>query len=240
MQKEQIFALELKSFGIRPLTLWVSRLERHNQDPANNATPKTVRDLVRKYHYRFFFRRSVYVSSVWGLGKEPFFKLKEKLEELGLSPDDWPALVPHKELLKHLSKQAIMKMPAQEVFPSRDYDEQLSFYSFFGWVNSACEVDEQSRARTVQDLVQYNPTDMSRVAVGLDSARFFASHKQFFITLRHKLADKGFTRRDGDFFKWNPSEGAYKKAQKLLGEYNLSPAEIIKFSAIAVERRWVI
>lgn len=118
MQKNQIFALELKSFGIRPLTLWVNREERTNQDPTNNPTPKTVGDLVLKYHYRFFSRRSVPGTSFWGLGKKPFFKLKERLEDLGLTPDDWPALVPHKELLKHLSKQAIMNMPAQEVWPS--------------------------------------------------------------------------------------------------------------------------
>ena len=258
MSRPEILGLLLISFRIRPITLWVTRpLKRYvaslkrrtkglegdlRQEEAKKVhdehreeitdQPMTVGQLIRKYPYRF--PGSKHSGKRVSLGDAPVAKLKRKLLEMGLTPDDWPALVPHDEILKHLSKRHIVTLPVREVFvsPSR-YRNSIDRYL-------GCNQDEVA-TKTIGDLIKIDPLNPPNV---VDSSydngmTYFRSHKRKFIALRQVLIAKGFTPRDGALFKWNPTIPALTKARKILRYYNLSPSESRKFAKIGVAERWV-
>lgn len=260
MLKSAIRAMPLASFNIRPLTLWVNRPQKNWDDVQKkyrsqfsgeelekalqdvrvghekeiNGQPTNVGELIRTYRYRFPLSKYMDRYYCIGLGKEPINKLKKKLVELGLTPDDWPALVPHDDLLEHLSKSMIITLPVREIFPAGRRCDYLHYYL-------GCTQEEVEK-KTVWDLIQVNPLDLQKTSGGdhLSSAvSFFRDHKRQFVAIRQQLAKKGFLK-DGPFFKWNPVAPAFKKAQNILRSYDLTPPEIRKFAKIVVAERWVV
>ena len=102
-----------------------------------DAQPKTVGELIATNMYRFedgavkgydakLAKSYVDRFEAWNLlsyggakiGKKSIAEIKQKLIDLGLTPDDWPALVPHDQILARLSKQGILGVQAQEIFPT--------------------------------------------------------------------------------------------------------------------------
>lgn len=266
LSKSALLALPLSSFNIQPLTLWVTRPERMMEQSLVNARkqlsgdalekelaelrvthqkyidaqPKTVGELIKAYPYRYVHHRSQGQDyGVNGLGKEPIAALKQKLRELGLTPDDWPALVPHDELLAHLSKKAILLVPVQEILPMPDEYHLRAFSRLFGWADENGEI-RKSETKTVRDLIQFDPLNLTNDAPFISQRSFFESRRRFFIALQQALVKKGFTARDGKFFNWNPIAPAFKKAQAVLRKHNLTPSELRKFAGIVVAERWII
>ncbi|MEI6304543.1 MAG: hypothetical protein WCP09_00790 [Candidatus Taylorbacteria bacterium] len=255
-EKYYLLCRKLSSFGIRSLTNWAARKEREwLQDmvpirkemieiPGDETSRafhaqtdkhiQTVGCLIRNYPYRFVHARTHTNYGVNGLGKEPIEEFKKMLLKLGLTPDDWPALVPHDELLVHLSKPAILNLPAKEIFPTLDKRECRGFTRCLGWT------DEGAETKTVRDLIQFDPLNIAEEAPNISPRRFFESRKRFFIALRQDLVKKGFSSKDGKFFNWNPIAPAVKKAQRVLRKHSLTPSELLKFAQIAVAERWVI
>lgn len=260
MQESAILALPLTSFNIPALINWVTRPERKMEESLRNARknfsgeilekelaeretshqktvdaqPRTVGDLIKTYPYRYVHARTHTDYGVNGLGKESIAKFKQSLVRLGLTPDDWPALVPHDEILTHLSKSVILTLPATEIFPTLEEYERQGFTRCVGWT------DEEAGTKTVHDLIQFNPLNIPDNSPGINAQRFFESRKRFFIALRQELVKKGFSSRDGKFFNWNPIAPAFKKAQKVLRKHDLTPSELRKFAKIVVAERWVI
>jgi hypothetical protein len=213
------------------LHLEVKKVEDEHREEVTNQ-PMTVGQLIRKYPYRF--PGSKHSGKLVSLGDAPATELKRRLREMGLTPDDWPALVQHDEILEHLSKTHIVTLPVREVFvsPSR-YRDSIDRYL-------GCTQDEVA-TKTIGDLIKIDPLNPPNV---VDSSydngmTYFRSHKRKFIALRQVLIAKGFTPRDGALLKWNPTIPALTKARKILRYYNLSPSESRKFAKIAVAERWV-
>lgn len=255
-QKAKVLKIELISFGIKPLTNWVKReMARLERDQKENLTvseemaqlhevrngsnqgkaatqPQTVGDLIRAYPYRFVSKWRLGNSRfLVGLGKGPIAELKRKLTELGLTPDDWPALVDHNELLEKLSKKVIVGIPIQEVFvTSGGYSHQLHQYL-------GCK-EEELGTKTVKDFISIDPFQLQD---DVYRTRFFERRKRQFIALRQKLVAKGFTTRDGAFFKWNPEKQSLVKAKKVLEKYFMEfDDDMDKFARILVAERLVV
>lgn len=247
--------MPLSDFGIKPLTNWVKRgskqLRReleYWEERCKNPSPEdardkpqerleecrkksnvqTVGDLIRVYPYRFVMKwRENYHRQLVGLGDESIAQLKSKLVELGLTPDDWPALVRHDELLKHLSKNTILKLPFLEVFyMDEGYGRSVQYY--FG-----CKQEELS-SRTVADFIAIDPMKLDE-----DAMFFLKRRKCRLIAIRQQLAAKGFTTRDGAFMKWDPDKNSLEKAMKVLEKYDLNEAGRRLFAKIIVAERWV-
>ncbi len=260
MHKSAILALPLVSFNIPALTNWVTRPERKMKESLKNARehfsgeilekelaerkashqktvdaqPRTVGELIKAYTYRYVHARTHTDYGVNGLGKESIAKLKQKLVELGLTPDDWPALVPHDEILVHLSKTAILMVPAKEIFPTLEEYERQGYTRCVGWT------DEEAGTKTVRDLIQFDPLNISEEAPNINPRRWFESRKRFFIALRQQLVKKGFSSKDGKFFNWNPTIPALKKAQAMLRKHDLTPSEVRKFAKVLVAERLIV
>ena len=256
VSKAVILAMPLSDFGIKPLTNWVKRRSEQLQhelqyweEKCKNPSPgderekpqerlekckkksnvQTVGDLIRVYPYRFVMKwyQNDHLQLV-GLGSESIAQLKKKLVDLGLTPDDWPALVKHGELLKYLSKNTILKLPFLEVFymMGGGYGRSVEYY--FG-----CKREELP-SKTVADFIAINPMKLDA-----DATFFLKRRKCSFIAIRQKLAAKGFTTRDGAFMKWDPDKNSFEKAMKVLGKHNLNEAESKLFAKIIVAERWV-
>lgn len=250
--KNSILEIKLSSFDIKPLTNWVARRERrwHRKmaqirELAVGRPPEeterelrmladkqiqTVGCLVRNYPYRF-------VSS-WcengdkylvGLGHDPIAQLKKKLVALGVTPDHWPALVEHGELLENLSKTVILELPFSEVFPI------IKVFSSGARCYFQCGPEELSQ-KTVRDFIEINPLEIQN----LDGFRFFERHQHKLVALRQKLVAKGCGTRDGAFFKWNPEKKSLAKADKLLKKYELPDDVRQRFGKILVAERLVV
>lgn len=259
MSKSAILEMPLVSFNIRPLTLWVTRPEREmekqlkatckcSSDPAVveselaitrvkcmeevNSQPKTVGDLIKKYKYRFVGRLR-FPGMNWyrvRIGNKPINELKKKLIELGLTPDDWPALVPnHAYLIDHLSKGSIKNLPISEVL------DKPTFETIAGYLD--CQYEER-HTKTVGDLIQINPLSINEDC--RSQKRFFKRHERFFFALRQKLHRKGFSTRDGAFFKWNPVPNTYKKVCEILRAHKLPKDDVRRFANIVIAERWVM
>jgi hypothetical protein len=253
--KEVIFQMNLGEFGIPQLTIWVNQprvryvenFKRWTIDADGNklvgserlkavrkaksvlrkdlkCQPVTVGQLVKKYPYHFPDRGR---SGMVKLGIKSVKKLKSKLIELGLTPDDWPALVPYREFLVHLSKSAIPQIPIGKIIADLDLAEH-----YFG-----CKKEDVA-FKTVRDFIKLSPSDISdwhsRQAV------FFKRHKRRFITIRQLLINKGFGLEDGNFFSWNPEFDSMDKAVEILRKYELSRSDLERFARIAVSERWVV
>lgn len=255
VSKEVILAMPLSDFGIKPLTNWMKRRSKqlrleleYWEERCKNPSPKdehgksqeclerckrksdvqTVGDLIRVYPYRFVMKwRENYHLHLVGLGSEPIAQLKKKLVDLGLTSDDWPALVKHDELLKHLSKNTILKLPFLEVYyMDEGYDRSVQYY--FG-----CNQDELP-SKTVADFIAINPMELDA-----DVMPFLKRRKYRLIAIRQQLAAKGFTTRDGAFMKWDPDKNSLEKAMKILKKYKLHEADRRLFAEIIVAERWV-
>lgn len=167
MTKEAILDLPLESFGIRLLSLWINRPEKWSarrlgsESEETKSKPKTVRELIRRYPYRFSSRHGS--SYQTGLGSEPISELKKKLIELGLTPDDWPALVPnHKNLVDYLSMESIEALPLLEVFTLKNHHGSL--YGLSRYLN--CK-EEEVRSITIRDFLKVNPYHLSDEVNGI-------------------------------------------------------------------------
>ena len=230
MTKEEIFELTLEGLGIKLLTQGV---KRHNRITRGEMLI-TVGDVCRKYPYRLRTRmHQRYNQEDLGAGKDTINEFKRKLIELGLTADDWPGLVPHNELLLHLSKERIMKLPVREVFTT--YDD---YFHCKLCVMVRCDdtLNEKWRVEvTVKDLILVDPHTYSS-----DTQRYLIlPYKRRFMVLRKKLVEKGFSESDGPFFKWNPERLALKKAEKILRAEGIKGKSLTRFAQIAVNRGWV-
>jgi hypothetical protein len=258
MTKSKILALPLESFDIRALTLWVTRPQReleknldfHVRLPGESndqkakaraaffegvalAQPKTVQQLMTAYPYRLV-EGEVKGCGDNSLGKAPIAELKNRLIELGLTPSDWPALAPHNDLVGYLPKEALLKLPVTVIQPSLGNGDDY-LHSYLG-----CS-EEQVKSKTIRDLLQIDPTTIVKPVNRFDSAgRFFLKHTRYFVFLRQELVKKGFGKKDGDFFKWNPVRDSMNKAKKVLQKHGLTPRQLALFARIAVIERWVI
>lgn len=259
LAKEVILGMALVDFNIRPLTLWVTRPRRQyakkmdlrTRDVHRNRLvgdelvkaareadidiqkeikdqPETVGQLVKRYYYLFPGQKRCRVVN---LGDKPISALKKKLVELGLTPDDWPALAPHDELLVHLSKPAILQVPVNEIIT--DVGRARDFvHEYLG-----CSKEEVA-TKTIRDLIQVNPLTVS-YQYGFPG-RFFKEHKRWFVFLRQLLVKKGLSVEDGQLFAWNPEKVSLEKARNALKKHKLKPSELQRFARIAVTERWVI
>jgi len=252
IKKGAILATKLSSFSIKPLTNWVARQERHRQMEMvriregvaeksveemkqafrvqTDKQIQTVGCLIRNYPYRF---RSNWLQDGQrhhvGLGCEPIVQLKKKLTDLGLTPDDWPALVEHDELLEHLSKATILKLPLLEVLHTGNgFGRRIESYL-------GCDKEELP-LKTVRDFLAINPLEVK----GCDGAEFFRRRRRQLIAMRQKLVSKGCGPRDGAFFKWNPEKKSLEKALNLLGKYRLDDVFRRRVAEILVAERMVI
>ena len=263
VNKSAILAMQLTDFGIKPLSNWLTRQERgtlrqmrecearlrkYGAEQGENYRKNiqedidhmkaslvtiraeqlhTVGDLIKRYPYRF---NTVVMRRGYGLGNVPITEFKNKLRDLGLTPNDWPALVDHDQLLENLSKKVILTLPIQEVLvTSGGY-----YHKLHGYLN--CSEEELSK-KTVKDFISINPFD---VVEGTPGTEFFEHRKQQFVAIWQKLKAKGFTRRDGAFFKWNPEKQSLSKAMKVLEKYKLTSALRERFAKIVVAERWII
>lgn len=261
MKKKENYELlctKLSSFGIKPLTNWVARKERewhrdkarHLEEITGKSTEEmekairrradeqiqTVSCLIRNYPYRF--------TDKWyednrrhrvGLGSEPIAQLKRKLTSLGLTPDDWPALAPHDQLLGHLSKPAIMNVPLVEIFLDGHYRRN--------YMRTYLDcTDEEVEKKTIGDFIKVNPLALQCElgSEGYNRWSFFREHKRMFIALRQQLVKKGFSARDGTFFLWDPEKPSLDKARAVLKKHKLTPSQLRRFAKIVVAERWVI
>ncbi len=258
MSRTVILDLPLITFGIRPISIWVHRPQKqlnarlmkrtkglegdllhlevkkiedeHREEVTNQ--PMTVGQLIRKYPYRF--PGSKHSGKLVSLGDAPATELKRRLREMGLTPDDWPALVPHDKILEHLSKDRIVTVPVREVFVSSwQYPDSINRYL-------GCTREEVA-TKTIGDLIKIDPLNAPNVEDSSYDNRetYFRKHKRKFIALRQLLVKKGFRPRDGALLKWNPTTPALRKAFKILRGYELSYSEALKFAKIAVAERWV-
>lgn len=254
VNKSKILKMKLSSFGIKPLTNWVTREERRMESSLefirrlNKGLPEeeiektlqlqrdgyqkriaeqpmTVGDLVRKFHYRF----NPNSMKGRGLGIEPIEMLKVKLLDLGLTENDWPALLAHDQLLTYLSKRKIKELPLIEVFTHINF-EYGPIYAYLG-----CGLKE-AREKTIHDFLAINPLDVK----DNEGLRFLTSHTAQLVALRQKLVTKGFTTRDGAFFKWDPEQKSLAKALERLRKYDLPAEAQLQFARIVVAERWVI
>ena len=262
MSKEKILALPLVDLCIKPLTLWVKRPERRLAERLRNARgrtctkpvtpdikvelsacekavdeqPKTVGDLVKKYQYRFVFKWNNGQYRL-GLGSKPITELKNKLSELGLTPDDWPALVHHDTLLDHLSKPSILEVPFAEVMPLGRCTE--------GYLLNYLDCSREAfPSKTIHDFIQIDLLGFEKNKDGsypYDSGgNLLQRHKRWFVAFHQSLVLKGFGIKDGAFFKWNPKADSLKKAEEALKDCGLSSSNLKLFAKIAVDKRWVI
>ena len=252
--KEEILEMLLSEFEISKLTIWMNRpkqqyeenLKRWTVDDDGNKLvgdelekaiqkadsvfqkeledqPVTVGELMGKYQYQFPGRNRCGLSK---LGKKSIDDFKAKLVKFGLTPDDWPALVVHGELLLHLSKTAILKIPITEILNDPDV------YLYLGCTK------EDVASKTVRDFIQFNPLDISDWHSF--QGRFFRKHRRWFVTFRQRLLNKGFGLEDGQFFSWDPEFDSLDKVIEILGKYKLEPSELQKFAKIVVAERWVV
>jgi len=235
LSKQEILDLPLTSFGIRPLTLWVERpskladrlrakIIRRSQDSGSDkdvavellqselldiqkmvkAHPNTVERLRVAHPYRLDIKLGNYRN---GLGKRPIAELKAKLLDMGLTADDWSALVPRNELLKHLSKKAIKQVPITQLFPLDDWGHGYYLKDYLDCSH------EQLAERCLGDFLKVNPLAFNKAHSNRDAFEFLRRHKQKLTHIWQQLKSKGFTSRDGAFFKWNPSEKSFHKAR---------------------------
>jgi hypothetical protein len=230
MSKDEIFALTLESLGIKLLTQGV---KQHNRRTMGEKL-LTVGDVCRKYPYRLRTRmHKRYNQEDLGAGKDTINEFKSRLAELGLTADDWPGLVPHNELLLHLSKEEIMKLPVREVLTT--YDDY--FHSRL-CVMVGCDDTTNEKWRvvvTVKNLILVDPHTYSS-----DTQRYLIQpYKRRFMVLRMKLVARGFNESDGPFFKWNPEPDAIWKAEKILRAEGIKGKSLKRFAQIAVNRGWV-
>lgn len=252
-QKVTILAIDLTSFGIKPLNNWIRREEKKRLSEIEMVKDKIMEDqhvswknrleeltvkevrtvggLIRAYPYRFTHKwRINRYKHLLGLGRPYVAQLKVKLVGLGLTPDDWPALAEHYELLEKLSKKVILQLPLTEVFAGNTFDGQhLAAYL-------RCLLGEL-HMKTVKDFIIIDPNEP---AINPYASRFVWSHHRILVALRQKLATKGFTARDGAFLKWNPDVDSTAKAMKRLEKYKLTPAVRKTIAKIAVAERWVV
>lgn len=226
MTKEEILGIRLNSLGIPLLTRGIAR---HNQLTTGEQL-NTVGDVVKKYPYRLRTRmKQRYDQEDLGAGKDTINEFKRKLLDLGLTPDDWPALVPHKELLDRLSKNAIMDLPIREVL----IHDGVNFYQLqllMGEIRF-----DKNFAKKVRDLL---PIDLTTVNENMFRL-FVTPCRRRLMVFRKKLVAKGFNKSDGPFFKWDPEPAAIKKAEKILRTEGIKGRNLTKFSQIAVNRGWV-
>ena len=248
MRTSEILELELTSLGINSITEWVKGFDTRHEDEIRRIkslhgddpeglmasldqcrgkyaltklnNPRTVGDLVRIFPYSFTH------SNVSELRKATISNFKKKLKVLGLKIDDWPALSQHGRFLDDLSKDVIRRIPIREIFRYRCSDNRLSNY-----LNCVvADLDD----KTVNDFISIHPCNQ-RVACTL-----FDSHKQFFAEIREKLVKKGFSVKDGLFFKWDPNVDAHQKALSLLEKYrDLDEKNRRSFAKILVAERLV-
>ncbi len=252
-EKHELLCMELSSFGIKPLTNWVARQEMEwHRDAAgirekmvgkpieemenairaqSDKQIQTVSCLIRNYPYRF--QHKWYVNHnrfLLGLGRKPIAELKNKLVNLGLTPDDWPALVDHDELLEKLSKKTILTLPFLEVFHQGNASGCI-IKDYFG-----CEEEDQMNSKTVKDFISIDPLAQKEDIV----RSFIERREQQFVAIRQKLVAKGFTTRDGVFFEWNPEKKSLAKAMERLEKYLLSTKDRERFARILVAERLVV
>ena len=260
ISKGAILEIPLINFNIRPINLWVNRPGRRYSEDLIKRTreltgealleatrqvdddhrermqkqPMTVGQLIKRYKYRFPGSKHAPHGRLVSLGDEPASELKEKLIELGLTPDDWQALAPHDELLAHLSKPVIIDVPVKEIFTDRS-NTSNECHQYLQCTK------EEVVAKTIRDLIQINPVVVLTENDSYDSRRrFFTEHKRLFVALRQQLIKKGFGVKDGQFFAWNPEDVSLVKAREVLKKHKLSPSEVRKFAKIVVAERWVI
>jgi hypothetical protein len=231
--KKSILMMPLESFGIKPLTNWVKRGQRRLSESEKPdgipLQPQTVAELIHKYPYRFPPMKMKWgyhnVRNI-GLGMESITELKQKILALGLTPDDWPALVRHDEFLTYLSKATIMKLPVMEVIIGRYLRLQV-------YMNCT---EEEFHTKSFKDFLRIDPLATESFRYGND----ICSIKRQLVAIRQKLVAKGFTTRDGAFFKWNPEQSSLAKALEKVQKYDLPHESYMQFARIAVAERWVI
>ena len=222
-----------------------------------DAQPKTVGELIITNMYRFedgavkgydakLAKSYIDRFEAWRLlsyggakiGKKSIAEIKQKLTDLGLTPDDWPALVPHDQILACLSKSGILAVQAQEIFPTLDEHERKMFGFCVGWT------EEEGKTKTVRDLIQFDPSDLTEESneqtSWVNRRRFFEDRIRFFTRLRYELVKKGLGVKDGKFFAWDPNPSSLDTATQVLKKHKLSPSEIRKFAKIVVAERWII
>lgn len=227
MTKEQILKIRLEDLNIHFLTLGVAR---HNRRTLGEKLV-TVGDVCKKYPFRLTTRmRQRYGSEDVGTNEDTINQFKAKLTALGLTPDDWPALVPHKELLTHLSKEGIMELPLAEVLVVNGYHTR-----------SLCklmsvEFDSELSAKKVRDFIQINPEFVDKEY----KMYLFEPLWIQFATFRRKLIAKGFTADDCPFVKWDPESSALKKAEKILRNEGFKGKQVKRFAQFLVRRNWVV
>lgn len=249
-KKNNILNLHLEDLGIRSVTNWVKRCEKaweaeyrllceKMQDkPAKeflSASTELVRRrivtvacLVRVFPYRF--------DSYWvdargkkmstGLGPKPTAELKKTLLKLGLTPDEWPALA-DREFFIHLSRWTLLTVPIVELFRWIRPHEMASYLK--------CKVEDLGD-KTLKEFLAINPLTLEG-----GRKKFFNQHQRQLVTVRQNLIAKGFSTRDGVFFKWNPERDSLRKARKILQAYGeFFPAELETVAQILVAERFVI
>jgi hypothetical protein len=244
--KEEVLAMRLDSFGIRPLKLWVNKPEANRAQAVRHAKwrakgeelksclssieewylekkaeqPYTVADLIKEYRYNFF------PKSETSLGHESMNDLKNRLIKLGLTPNDWPAIViERKYLLDQLSVEMLLSVPIPVIFFERNTlrnGRQSDAAEYF-----KCSLEEL-KDKTLHDFIKIDPT-----------MRSIFRGKRFLVSLWQRLAKAGVSE-DYPFMKWNPGQESLEKARKVLGKYQLTTKQIDQFSKIVVSERWVI
>jgi hypothetical protein len=168
-----------------------------------------------------------------GAGKDTIDEFKGKLAELGLTADDWPGLVPHNELLLHLSKAKILELPFRKVSPKFDDYFHAKLREMVGL--DRVTYKEKPVEVTLNDVILTDPDTLSE-----DTYRYLIEpYKRRFMVLRMKLVARGFNESDGPFFKWNPEPDAIWKAEKILRAEGIKGKSLKRFAQIAVNRGWV-
>jgi hypothetical protein len=174
--------------------------------------------------------RQRYGSEDIGTNEDTINEFKVKLTNLGLTPDDWPGLVPHNELLTHLSKEGIMELPLSEVLVVNAY------YNYTLCVIMAVKTASELQTKKVRDFIQINPDNVDD-----ESRKYFI--KLLWIrlaTFRRKLIAKGFTPDECPFVKWDPESSALVEAKKILLKEGFKGKQVSKSAQFLVDQNWVV
>lgn len=227
MSERAIFALPLSHLNMSSLNRW-----------AKEKQLVTIGDLVSAYHYRFVVSMRTEASgSLYtnvGLSWKAIKAIKTKLAQFGLTPDDWPALVRHNELLSKLSKAKIENVPLREVVAGLYGD----LYDYM------CSNYNRELQITVGDFIKrsFSQREPGR---GLVEKTLLKSKRKGLVKFLQQLKAKGFTKSDGIFLSWDPLTPSMDMAENRLKEryaktYQLTAAEVRKFARIIVNERWLL
>ena len=213
----------LAKLRIRKLQIWAQK-PGHPEDC--HSRPKTVEDFIKVFPYEVpvgcKIRGSEFRSLLDGLGSGTINKMRRKLLRLGVTPDIWPALLHRKDFLGNLSKETILEIPVRVIL-SHCSDWELAKYL-------KCKDMKELGWKTMADFFKKDPRK---------SNLFFARHKHKLTRVRLLLEERGFTKADGAFFRWNPNAASLKRAKAKLVGRGLNHFYINLLAKIAVQVGWV-